>query len=329
MSKAFELKFEAEAMGNVQYAEITLGLDIPAKAFVRTVLDPAARKDLALANIADTLEAQVLGRGVFKGEVSKVRQVGTHVLETIYTDAMGRLENISESEFSKGMRLEDFLRSVATQAGLRAKFSGKFSTEIGGRDLAGKSYHDHLLELSEEFGFFFCVNSVAEELCLFALGSFRNALNLESPKVLSVTATQRAHALRESAEVMGFDSAQGKGTKAELSAHAMYESLGFLKEAGSFDTRRSWPQSKGRYETVTPPDRSVEQTKQALCARLAKQAALGDEVLVTCLQVALPADQVELGEGFAPAQRGKYLVLRSCIRLGHAKPRCELTLVRA
>ncbi|MBY0369459.1 hypothetical protein K2X33_02160, partial [bacterium] len=115
-----------------------------------------------------------------------------------------------------------------------------------------------------------------------------------------------------------------------MSANSLYESLGFLKEGGSFESRRKWKQAEGRIETVSPPERSAEMVQQALKAQLSKEAALSDRFNFGGFEVlALPGDRLEFSRPLDKAVAGKYLVKECHIAIGTAAPRCDMVLTRA
>jgi hypothetical protein len=328
LSKPFELKIENS--GTLQSAELIWGVDCAARLLVRTGLSAKQRMEFGLGSVPKTLDLKCHGKALFQGALHSVRANGLHGLELEFRDPLDILSRTYESEFLKGQRLEGFLNQVAGIAGLRARFFGKFNQELPGSDLGGPSYLQHLVRLSYEYGFHFVVHSASKELLFISLGAFREKVSAKSTALSALRSSRSVDSLYGAAEVMAFDSSQGKSQKTEMNVSTVYESLGFLKDAASFETKTRWALAGGRRETVAGAGVDPEKFRQTVCAGLAKQAADSETLCVVAHEpLGLPGDQLDLSAAAEKALDGKYLIAKVRTVIASASPSHELTLIRA
>lgn len=329
-SKPFEMQWDAKEPGALQSAELTLSLDAPARYQVRYAVASGPSAQLKPGSLPQEGTLKCYGKSLFKGSLHSVRSSGLNLWELEFRDPLDRITRVYESEFLKGQRLESFLSQIAQFAGLRPRFFGSFTQDLIGSDLAGKSYYDHLLQLSYEQGFSFTVQSATQEILFIRLGKFRESFNLSPQKVQSVAAGFHVGAAYGSAEVTAFDPSEGKGVKWELGNSEIHDSLGFLKEQGSFLQRSRWKLADGRMEAVAKMGDAPDDFRRSLALQIAKKSLGSESVTLKVLEpVAFPGDQLHLDWGVREGLGGKYLVQKVITRVQSSAPSHEITLVRA
>ncbi len=327
-SKPFELKFDG--CGALQSAELQWGLDATARLLVRTSISSKQRMELGLGSLPKTADLKCGGKALFQGSLHTVRSQSPNGLELEFRDPSDLLSRTYESEFLKGQRLEGFLNQVAGLAGLRARYFGKFNQELPGLDLGGPSYFEHLTRLSYDYGFHFVVHSSAKEILFIALGAHRESVTAKGPVLAGLRSSRSVGSIYGAAEVMAFDSSQGRSQKTEMAPSALYESLGFLKEGGSFETKARWALAGGRRETVAGAGADPEKFRQSLSFRMAKEASDSETLtLIASEPLGAPGDRLELSGAPEKALDGKYLIARVRTLVATAAPSHEFTVIRA
>jgi hypothetical protein len=129
---------------------------------------------------------------------------------------------------------------------------------------------------------------------------------------------------------LAFDSQQGQAKKIEMAPSATYESLGFLKESGSFDAKSRCKLSQGRMETVAPASRDPQKFRDSLAFAMSKQALGGETLSFSVAEpVGFPGDRLEISKAPEKSWDGKYLIARVRTRITSSRPVHEITAVRA
>ncbi len=327
--KPFELDCDSPWLKALTELEWSQSLDSASRLQVRFALSAKDRMELGLANLPSGLSFKCGGKALFKGGIYSAKTEGLNLVEIEYRDRTDLLERTYESEFVKGQRLQDFLNGVAGIVGLRAKFLGKLSHDLPGLDLGGRSYFQHLQQMSADYGFHFVENSTAGELVFIGMGAYREKVSVDKPIYTAACAKRTTGDLFQAAEVMGFDSQEGRSSKQEIGAPTLYEDLGFLKGA-SFETRSRWKTAQGRMETVVAAGKSADKHRQSLTARLSKRSVGSDTFcLETREWLGFPGDRIEWKGAHDKSSEGAYLVAAVRTRVASACPLHETTLVRA
>lgn len=330
MSKAKPYELEWEGCGTIQSVQMHWPLDASARLTVRAALSSQDRKNLSFAGLPTSTRLKCQGKALFHGTLRSVRSSGVHTVDLEFRDPLDLLTRTYESEFVKGQKLEDFLSAVAKVVGLRPRFFGRFDLDFPGTDLGGLSYFEHLVRLSTDYGFYFTVHSSASELLFIALGAYRESAVVDKIVLGNILSRRSGADLFGSAETRSFDSQQGQARQNELSPSSFYESLGFLKEAASFDSMGRWDLAAGRMEEVAPRGMEDPKHRQLLSARLSKRASGAEKLTLTVRSpIGLPGDRVELKGLPEKALNGKYLVLALNAQVASSAPTFDVTVARA
>ncbi len=330
--KPYELSFSAREDLPIQSLHLELKLDGVGRVVTRHAFASSKQASQAFSELPKTFSVKGSGKVLFSGELCSARTSGLNRFELEYRDGSDLLNRIYESEFVKGQRLEDFLKTVAGLVDYRPCFQGKFSQDLPGFDLAGRSFFEHLIQLGSEYGFFFFPHSATKELVFVALGAHRKESDFDGTKtaIRSLEALRRSDGIFAAAEVLAFDPQEGQAKKIEISANAIYEPLGVFKDSPTFKERMGWKPANGRRETVAPSHQDPDKARQSLVCALSKRSMQGEQLTLSLFEhVGFPGDRLDVKLGREKALDGKYLIQQLQMRLDGARPQYDVVLGRA
>jgi hypothetical protein len=317
----------------VAHIELNQSLDSPAKLKVDITHPQNKWKDTSASSLPSEASFSCGGRGLFKGSLLSSEAISTSVVRLTFMDDLGHASKMFESEFIKEQRLEDYIRWVCGLVKLSPKFIGPFSEMLPGTNITGKSFLEHLTELSSQYGFHFVCRSFSKELLFIRVGKHNESVNVdvyESEDVLAFTHRTSVSSVYSSGEVRFFDTHRGQSDKKEVAMTSLYEPLGFLKSHSGFSARNKWAHASGRMEVVATDLDHFNNGDRSLQFELSKRALDQEAIHVRCLApLALPGDKIDIKGGALPYEDGEYLARDIRVEVASALPIIEITGVRA
>lgn len=334
-----EAKIELELQGkeffekNASRIELTQKLDSPSQLIVEVAHFTQQWKDTATSSLPAEASFSCGGRGLFKGSLLSAESIGFSKMRLVYVDDLFQARKIFESEFIKEQRLEDYIRWVCGMVKLTPKFVGTFSEMLPGTDITGRSFLEHLTELSAQYGFHFAPKSFTKEISFIRIGKNNDSVSVDlktSEDVLSFDHRTSVCDSVSSGEVRFFDTHRGASDKKEVQMSALYEPLGFLKSHSGFSAKNKWPHASGRMEVVSNDLDQFNAGDKTLQYEMSKRALNQESFHLRCLTpMALPGDKLQVKGGVLPFEDGDYLVRDLRVEVAAAQPIIEMTGVRA
>lgn len=318
---------------HVVRADFKSFIDEPSELRVRVAFGAKENATLSGDKFSAKANLKVYERGLFAGHLVDVQSQGVGEYELVYTDPMHNLNRITESDFFKGVTLEDYLRRVCQSAGLSAKFKGSFSKVLPAFNVVGTPILDHIQKLSGPYGFLICSRPFTSEVHFLRLDQFAEAKQVDLKKEKCVSEMpfhQTSRDIYRAAEVRFFDSSSQKSEKKEVSQDQIYSPLGFLRQSGSFEKRLSRPLSKGREERLAIQTKQFSEGPDLLAGELSKQALLQEQLQLQ--MYALPAligDKLNVSGSRLSDSEGNYLVRGLKVEIASSQPLVQLNLTRA
>jgi hypothetical protein len=324
---------------NADYSKYVTGiflnsqLDEASELRVHLAVPPALSSRMDVASISEKARLRVYDRGVFGGNLVDARLLGPSVLELLFTDSVAKLSRTTESDFFKGLTLEEFLRRVAALCELAPRFKGSFSKPLPAFNVLGSSVLNQIQKLSFPYGFHFTARSFASELLFVRLSEFTDSHDLNvldaAARTIGVRTRQGAGQMYHSAEIRCFDSSTQKSEKAEMSGDQIYAPLGYLKQGRSFSKRLRRAGLGGREERLCTQAKQFVDSSELLSNELSKQALVQDQVEIELWSLpALVGDRLNLKGISNTDAEGGYLVRGLSIEIMSHLPLIKLQLNR-
>lgn len=321
-----------ELAKKVASVRLSSTLDEPAELRVQTAFDPKSAIALNAATLPEKASLRVYDRGVFQGTLMEASRVDGGLLELVYVDNSYKLSRINESDFFKGITLEDYLKRMAEMAGMSARFEGSFGSQLPAFNVVGSSMLGHLQKMSYPYGFHFHARSFANEMLFIRLNRFADERELDvlaGAKTVTTTAGHDSRRVYKSSEVRFFDSSTQRSEKKEFSQQEIYEPLGYLKTSQSFDRRVKRNNPAGREERMATQAKQFEESKDLLANELSKHAlSQGRLSIDTWSLPALPGDKLTIKKAPDADADGSYLVKGISIEIASSQPMVKMQLAR-